>query len=482
MSPRWDGKGLACDTSKQGQPVASQLPRTPFVDWDQVFRVADGQFNCKRTVLSNDRGIMAGEMLQKPTRGRLLTALRIALYPAFESAEARGFQALTMEAENARGSGDLARAEVLYSTAAAEARSSSDPSYLCRARNGLARVYQEQRRYREAERIFQGQLEEAVNSPQPNTLVHAGHMNLAVLYEDEGKFAEAETHYKAALAETEKTELFPGRGFWCSTSMWLARFYVARQRYSEAEPLFQKPLEIHEEDRGPTSYLPHHLQEFAKLYEAQGKYEAAEALYRRALEACEQLRRANSLFTARALDDLAEFCRARGRYTEAEELYRRSLAIVEENVRSQVALCTKGRRPWRNRKELEAKISRNQIPISTALDRLAVVYEHQQKYAQAEPLRRRSLEIKERAWGERYSSFLADSLAAHANALHKIDREQEAAEIDKRVEAIRLKYPQGSVRCSLRATVRPIKRSLRWRFSTFLSAILHPSRFQSNSR
>ena len=81
-------------------------PRTPFVDWDQVFRVADGQFNCKRIVLSNDRGIMAGEMLQKPTRGRLLTALRIALYPAFESAEARGFQALTMEAENARGSGD----------------------------------------------------------------------------------------------------------------------------------------------------------------------------------------------------------------------------------------------------------------------------------------------------------------------------------------------------------------------------------------
>ncbi|HEU0046654.1 MAG TPA: hypothetical protein VFQ43_03485, partial [Nitrososphaera sp.] len=97
-------------------------------------------------------------------------------------------------------------------------------------------------------------------------------------------------------------------------------------------------------------------------------------------------------------------------------------------------------------------------------------------------LRRRSLEIKERAWGGRYSSFLADSLAAHANALHKIDREQEAAEIDKRVEAIRLEYPQGSVRCSLRATVTHPKRSLRWRFFTFASAILHPSRFPSNSR
>jgi tetratricopeptide (TPR) repeat protein len=242
-----------------------------------------------------------------------------------------------MEAENARGAGDLAKAEVLYSTAAAKARSSSDPSYLSRARDGLARVYQEQRRYREAERIFQDQLEAAVNSAQPNTLIHAGHMSLALLYQDEGRFAEAETHFKAALAETEKVELFPGSGFWCSTSMWLARFYVARQRYSEAETLFQKTLEMHEEDQGPISYLPHHIQEFAKLYEAWGKYEAAEVLYRRAAEVCEQMRGVKSLFAARADDDLAEFCRARGRYAEAEELCRRSLAIVEENVRSQAA-------------------------------------------------------------------------------------------------------------------------------------------------
>jgi tetratricopeptide (TPR) repeat protein len=419
-------------------------------------------------------------MLQELKSGRLLTALRLAFYPAFESAEAKRFQSLTMEAENARSSGDLAKAETLYSTAASVARSSSDPSHLSRARDGLARVYQEQRRYREAERIFQDQLEAAVNSPQPNTLVHAGHMSLALLYQDEGKFAEAEVHYKAALAETEKTELFSGRGFWCSTSMWLARFYIARQRYSEAEPLFQRALEIHEEDRGPTSYLPRHLQEFAKLYEVQGKCEAAEALYRRALDVCEQLHGANSLFIARAFDDLAEFCRTRGRYTEAEELYRRSLAIVEENVRSQVILWTRGWRRWRNRKELEAKIRLNQIPISTALDRLAVVCEDQQKYAEAEPLRRRSLEIKERAWGERHPLFLADPLAAHANALHKIGRKHEADEINQRVEAIRLRYPQGSMRCYLRASVGPTKRSLRWRFSTFVSVILHPSRFPCN--
>jgi len=56
----------------------------------------------------------------------MLTALRLAFYPAFEPAEARRFQTLTIEAENARSSGDLAKAESLYSTAVAEAQSSSE--------------------------------------------------------------------------------------------------------------------------------------------------------------------------------------------------------------------------------------------------------------------------------------------------------------------------------------------------------------------
>jgi tetratricopeptide (TPR) repeat protein len=387
-----------------------------------------------------------------------------------------------MEAENARGSGDLARAERLYSTAVAEGQSSRDATHMGLARCGLAQVYQQQHRYREAESIFQNQLEEAAKSPPPNTLVHAGHMRLARLYDDEGKFEDAENHYQAALAETEKTEVFPGRAFWRSTAMWLARFYVARQRYNEAEPLFQRVSEILEEDQHSNPYLPHHLQEFAKLHEAQGKDESAELLYRRALALCQEFQGSNSLHTARAAEALATFCRARCRYPETEELYRRSLMIVEEHVRSQAAAWTKGWRLWRQTRELQIRLSLNEIPVSTSLDHLATVYEDQQKYAESEPLRRRSLEIKERAWGERHSSFLADSLTAYAEVLHKIGREHEASQIYRRAEAIRLRYPQGSVRCSLRATVRPIKRSLRWRFYTFVSAILHPSRFRIPGR
>jgi len=167
---------------------------------------------------------------------------------------------------------------------------------------------------------------------------------------------------------------------------------------------------------------------------------------------------------------------------EAEELCRRSLAITEENVRCQTARWSKSWRPCQNRKGLEAKIRLNQIPISSALAHLAAVCEEQQKYVEAEPLRRRSLEIKEGAWGERYLPSFADSLAAHANVLHKIGREREAAEIDKRVDTIRLRHPDGSARCFLRTTARPIDKNLWWRFSTFLSVVLHHSRFPPSSR
>ena len=289
-------------------------------------------------------------MIQALKHGRLITALRLAFYPAFEPAAKKRFEALTREAENARLAGDLARAEELYLRAMAEARVSPDPSQSYLIRWGLARVYQEQQRYREAEVIFQDQLEEAVNRPQYHTHLHAAHMCLARLYQDEGNSAKAEEHYKAAMAETEKPE--SERGLYCSTAMWLARFYVEQHRYSEAEPLFQRDLEIREADGTSNSSLPHHLQEFGKVYEAQKRYSAAEELYRRAVKISEELDGPKEFLIVRALDNLARFYQARGRYPEAEELSRKSLGIVEERMKSQTTESTKGWLRWPNIKRL----------------------------------------------------------------------------------------------------------------------------------
>ncbi len=402
---------------------------------------------------------------------RLLKALRVAFYPAFEPAAAKRFETLRREAENARRDGNFAAAEEVYVRAMAEARASSDQSHVGFIRHGLAQVYQEQGKYPEAELVLCEHLEASLKDPQPNTQVHAAHMGLARLYQEQGKLAEAEQHYRAALAETEKPEVWPDRELYCSTALWLARFYVEHHRYGDAEPLFVRVVEIRERDR-PS--IPHYLQELAKVYEAQEKYAAAEDSYRRALNIAEELDQSMDFVIVRALDDLAQFCQARGRYSDAEELSRRRLAVVEEKIRRHTEPDTKQleRRP--NDKDLEARIKHARVPISEALDRLAGIYEAQEKYVESEPLRKRSLEIKQQAWGENTWTWL-DSLAAYAKALHKIGREDEALKLDERVAAIRAKYPERSMRSRLHFSSRPMKKTLRGRLRLFIHALRYPS-------
>ena len=404
---------------------------------------------------------------------RLGRALRVAFYPVFEPVDAKRFEALTKEARNARNSGDLTRAEHGYLRAMAEVRSWSDPSYLNYVRNGLAQVYQDQKRYQEAELIFREQLEEALKSPQPNTQVHAAHMGLARLFVDQGKLAQAEEHYKAALAETEKPELWSDQQLYSSTALWLARFYVEQHRYSDAEPLFERVVEIWEAGHPSDASVPHYLQELAKVYEAQEKFVPAEDLYRRALKRSEEKGKTKDFLIVRALDELARFYKARGRFAEAEEFSRKGLAIVEEKIRRHSAADIKRFQQRPNDKNLEATIKRARVSISEALDRLAEIYEAQEKYAEAEPVRRRSIEIKQQAWGEHNDWIWVDALVAHANSLHKIGREDEATQLDERVEAIRTQQPQRRTRVTL--TSRPIQRTLRWRVWVFIHALLRPA-------
>jgi len=419
-------------------------------------------------------------MIATLTNHRLVTALRMAFYPAFETAAAKRFQALTRETQNARNKGDLALAEQLYLRAIADAQASDDQSHLIFMRYGLAQVYHEQERYREAEVILHEQLKDAIKSPQSNAEVHAAHLQLARLYQTQKQVAKAEEHYTAALAETEKPESPAGNKLYFSTALSLARFYVEQHRYADAEPLFQRALETRATDRGQDHSLPHYLLEFAKVYEVQEKYAAAEDLYRRALRLSEESEQPKDFSVVRVLDELARFCRTRGRYAEAEDLSRRSLALVEIKMTDQIAAITKDTLQRRNREALDAQIKHARVPISASVDRLAEIYEAQENYAEAEPLRKRSLEIKQQAYGERNAWIWVDSLAAHANALHKIGREDEAVQLDEQVEAIRAKFPEGSVRTSVRLTSRPFKITLRRRFFMFMNAVRQPGTPRKN--
>ncbi len=74
--------------------------------------------------------------------------------------------------------------------------------------------------------------------------------NLAALYHDQGKYAEAEPLYKRSLAIWEKA-LGPEHPDVATSLNNLAGLYQAQGKYAEGEPLYKRSLAIWEKVLGP---------------------------------------------------------------------------------------------------------------------------------------------------------------------------------------------------------------------------------------
>ncbi len=111
----------------------------------------------------------------------------------------------------------------------------------------------------------------------------------------------------------------------------LAELYRAQGRYVEAEPLYQRSLEILEKTLGTEHRnVATGLNNLAILYYAQGRYVDAEPLFKRSLEIREKALGPEHPDVATSLNNLAALYNAQGRYADAEPLYKRSLAIREK--------------------------------------------------------------------------------------------------------------------------------------------------------
>ena len=99
------------------------------------------------------------------------------------------------------------------------------------------------------------------------------------------QYAEAGKHFKSALQEAEKFEALDPRR--AATLDSLASSYHSQKKYSEAEPLFKRELEIHEKSLGPEDLrVGQVLHNLAKLYSHQAKHvEAEQELQHRCLQA-----------------------------------------------------------------------------------------------------------------------------------------------------------------------------------------------------
>lgn len=132
----------------------------------------------------------------------------------------------------------------------------------------------------------------------------------------QGRYAETEKQFKAALKEAEQFGSEDPR--LAATLNNLADVYRAQGKYALAEPLYQRALAIFEKAPGPEdSIVAVSLNRLAGLYHAQGKYTQAEPLYQRALAINEKLLGPEDPNVALNLDNLGAFYNAQGKYAQA---------------------------------------------------------------------------------------------------------------------------------------------------------------------
>jgi CHAT domain-containing protein/Tfp pilus assembly protein PilF len=202
--------------------------------------------------------------------------------------------------------------------------------------------------------------EKALGSDHPDVAKSLG--SLAMLYADQGRYADAEPLYRRALAINEK-RLGADHPDVATSLSGLAVLYTHQGRFADAEPLYRRALEINEKALGPDHpAVASSLNNLAFLYHNQGRYADAEPLCRRALAIREKALGPDHPDVASSLNSLGAVYQEQGRYADAEPLHNRALAIKEK------------------------VLGPGHPNVATSLNNLAELYTDQRRYADALPL------------------------------------------------------------------------------------------------
>jgi tetratricopeptide (TPR) repeat protein len=238
-------------------------------------------------------------------------------------------------------------------------------------------------------------------------------LNAAAVYLwNRDRFAEAEPLFERSLAICEKA-LGADHPHVATALNNLANLYWGQGRLAEAEPLYERSLAVWEKALGADHpQVASSLNNRATLYADQGRLAEAEPLYRRSLAFREKALGADHPDVAQSLNNLANLYADQGRLAEAEPLYQRSLAI------------------------LKTSLGGDHPDVATSLNNLASLYQNQGLLVDAEPLYERSLAIREKAFGADHPD-VAKSLNNLATLRRKQGREDEAETLEARALEVR---------------------------------------------
>ena len=193
----------------------------------------------------------------------------------------------------------------------------------------LALLYNEQDHWAEAEPLYRQALSMSEKSYGPEHPEVATDLNnLAQLLQETNRLAEAEPLTRRALAIDEKS--YGAEHPKVATVINnLASLMYATNRLAEAEPLLKRALAIDEKSYGPEHpKVANALNNLASLMYATNRLAEAEPLLKRALAIDEKSYGPEHPKVANALNNLAQLFKTTNRLTEAEPLQRRAVVIL----------------------------------------------------------------------------------------------------------------------------------------------------------
>ena len=285
--------------------------------------------------------------------------------------------------------------------------------------NGLALIYQEQKRYEKAEALFRKSLKMSVDlfgNRHPE--VASSLNNLGLLYYEQYLYEGAEEFFEESLSI--RLEKLDGRSVEVGQSFGnLALLRLDQGFYSDSEELFLQAVNILQDH-----YSEEHLvitgvlRNMAGLYRKMGRYKKSEETYTQVLESSRQSLGSLHPDVAETLNSMGELYREQGRIEEAEPLYEEALNISKElfgernlltaAVLSNSALLNKekGLYSTAETQHLESLSIRKEILgeshflYAQNLGNLGALYHAKGQYRKAEDFHKQALEIRREVLGD----------------------------------------------------------------------------------
>lgn len=224
-----------------------------------------------------------------------------------------------------------------------------------------------------------------------------------------GRYSEAETHVKLAIAVAKKSN--NERGLAMSYSLLGSALYFEK-KLDEAQEIANRALSIQERLLGKEhEFLAVNLNTLAMIHRDRHEYELAEKFAKRALAIREKKFGPWHIDVAKSLNTLGSIYFGEEKFAKAESIFERCFTIDEK------------------------LLAPDDPDLLGDISNLAIVHSLNGKEAKAEPLFKRAIALHEKIYGKD-SPFVLNVLSSYAAMLHKLGREADAEALDGRIDRL----------------------------------------------